>query len=72
MMPQSPLIKMLNNLSLTTESDLAVIEGDIEPGELADRVKYGVVEALFREENDLVVNTRAMTGGMKLPPGMGF
>lgn len=65
MMPEAPLIKMLNNLSLTTESDLAVIEGDIEPGELADRLKYGVVEALFREENDLVVNTRAMTGGMK-------
>lgn len=65
MMPEAPLIKMLNNLSVTTESDLAVIEGDIEPGELADRLKYGVVEALFREENDLVVNTRAMTGGMK-------
>lgn len=65
MMPAAPLIKMLNNLSLTTEADLAVIEGDIEPGDLADRLKYSAVQALFREENDLVVNTRAMTGGIK-------
>lgn len=69
-MPEAPLIKMLNGLNLTTESDLAVIEGDIQPGELADRLKFSALEGLFREDNDLVVNTRAMTGGMKRAQGI--
>lgn len=69
MMPTSPLIKMLNGLDLTTASDLAAIEGDIQPGAFFDRVKLLPVEALFRENNDLVVNTRAMSGGMKRENG---
>ncbi len=65
MMPESPLVAMLNTLDLTTQSDLAVIQGDIEPGSLFDRLKLLPIELLFREDNDLIVNTRAMTGGLK-------
>jgi pimeloyl-ACP methyl ester carboxylesterase len=70
MMPESPFIQMLNGLNLMTESDLAVIEGDLAPGDLFDRMKFGAVEKLFGEDNDLVVNTRAMTGGMKRAQGV--
>ncbi|HMZ19883.1 MAG TPA: hypothetical protein PLD20_18245, partial [Blastocatellia bacterium] len=50
MMPESPLVAMLNTLNLTTQSDLAVIQGDIEPGGLLDRLKLLPIEALFRED----------------------
>lgn len=69
MMPESPFIQMLNDPVLRTDADLAVIKGDIQPGGLFDRVKLLPIELLFREDNDLVVNTRAMTGGMKREPG---
>lgn len=65
MMPESPLVAMLNTLNLTTKSDLAVIQGDIEPGGLLDKLKLLPIELLFREENDLIVNTRSMGGGLK-------
>jgi hypothetical protein len=69
MVPESPFIRMLNGLDLTTRSDLAVIEGDIQPGEIFERLKLLPIELLFREDHDLVVNTRAMTGGMKREQG---
>jgi hypothetical protein len=69
MMPTSPVIKMLNGLDLTTVSDLAVIEGDIQPGTFFDKLKLLVVDGLFRENNDLIVNTRAMSGGLKREQG---
>lgn len=72
MMPESPFIQMLNGAGVVTESDLAVIAGDIAPGDLLDRLKFSAVEKLFSEDNDLVVNTRAMTGGLRRAQGAAF
>lgn len=68
MMPESPFIFMLNGLDLATQADLAVIAGDVEGGDLIDRMKMLLPDAFYREQNDLIVNTSAMSGGMKREP----
>lgn len=65
MLPTSPLVYMLNALDLQTSAGLAVISGDIEGGDLLDRLKIFMTDVYYREDHDLVVNTAAMSGGMK-------
>ncbi len=65
MMPESPLINLLNQRDLTSAADLAVIAGDLAAEGLWQRLKTLAVELFYLQPNDLVVNTSAMYGGME-------
>ena len=65
MMPDSPLIRLLNTKSFTTASDLGVIAGDIEGEGILGTLKIFAVDLFYREDHDLVVNTAAMYGGLR-------
>jgi tetratricopeptide (TPR) repeat protein len=65
MMPESPLINLLNQKDLTSVADLAVISGDLAPEGVWQRLKTLAVELFYLQPNDLVVNTSAMYGGME-------
>lgn len=72
MMPTAPLISVLNGLQLSTQSDLAVIAGDIEGAGIFGKLKSLAVYAYFLEQNDLVVNTGAMDGGLRRAGALRF
>ena len=62
-MPGSPLVRLLNRPDVRTAADLHVIAGDIEGGDLLRRLGILLTDLYYREDHDLVVNTRAMYGG---------
>lgn len=64
MMPDAPLIRLLNGAAGATEADLTVIAGDFAGEGLASRLKELATNLFFCENHDLVVNTSAMTGGV--------
>ena len=68
MIPDTPLIKLLNRPGVTAATDLAVLEGDIEGAGILGRLKVLATDLFFREDHDLVVNTSAMNGGMARSP----
>ena len=63
MMPDSPLIRMLNTVA-KSDGDLAVIAGDAEGRGVLGRLKNLAIDAFFLAKNDFVVNTEAMYGGI--------
>jgi hypothetical protein len=67
MMPGSALIRLLQFPQLETTADLSVISGDTDGGSLLDRLslKRLVSNWSFSADNDLVVNTGSMSGGLK-------
>ncbi len=65
MIPDSPLIEFLNHPELTTQSDLGVVAGDIEVGNLKLTIPALIGNAFFWAKNDLVVNTKAMYDGIR-------
>ncbi len=69
MMPDSPLVRLLNRPGIASEADLAVIAGDIEGEGLWGRLKVLATDLFYREDHDLVVNTSAMYGGMERVKG---
>lgn len=62
-MPTSPVVRLLNRADIRTAADLHVIAGDIEGGSLWRRLGILLTDRYYREDHDLVVNTRAMYGG---------
>ncbi len=66
MIPGSALTRVLNTVpELVTESDLAVIAGDIEGGDsLWNSIKILATDWFYRNEHDLVVDTASMYGGL--------
>jgi pimeloyl-ACP methyl ester carboxylesterase/tetratricopeptide (TPR) repeat protein len=62
-MPTSPVVRLLNRADIRTAADLHVIAGDIEGGSLWRRLGILLSDVYYREDHDLVVNTRAMYGG---------
>ena len=74
MMPSSALVHFLNQGStLKSDADLAVIAGDLQGDTFWTRLKALATDAFYLEENDLVVNTAAMFGGMgRSKPAYGF
>ncbi|MEA2465802.1 MAG: hypothetical protein QOJ98_3549, partial [Acidobacteriota bacterium] len=65
MMPSSALIHFLNQGStLKSDADLAVIAGDVQGDTFLTRLKALATDVFYLEEHDLVVNTKAMFGGM--------
>ncbi|MBA3322042.1 MAG: hypothetical protein H0T45_11440, partial [Pyrinomonadaceae bacterium] len=69
MMPESPVIHLLNQPGVSTEADLAVIAGDVEGSGLWNHLKVFATDLFYREDHDLVVNTEAMYGGMNREQG---
>jgi CHAT domain-containing protein len=65
MMPESPLINLLNQKDLRSTADLAVIAGDLAPDGIWQKLKTLAVDLFYSQANDLVVNTSAMYGGME-------
>lgn len=66
MMPSSTFIKVINNPTLTYNSELVVIAGDAVPkGNLLRGIKTRLIDLFYGEDNDYIVNTAAMYGGVK-------
>ena len=63
MMPTSPLVRLLNRADVKTNADLHVVAGDIEGGDIFRRLGILLSDLYYKEDHDLVVNTRAMYGG---------
>jgi len=74
MMPSSALIHFLNQgRTLRSDADLAVIAGDVQGDTFLTRLKAFATDVFYLEEHDLVVNTKAMFGGMgRSKPAYGF
>ena len=62
-MPESPFIAMLNTAP-SIDDGLGAILGDIEGTGVLKRLKVLGADLVFREDNDLVVNTSAMSAGV--------
>ena len=71
MVPQSPLVALLNHPDIAASGDLGVIAGDIEGGNWFKRLGVFMTDTFFYEnqDNDLVVNTNSMFYGV--PRGTG-
>ena len=69
MMPESPLIAVLNRREVEVKADLTVIAGDMEGKGALGVLKEIVTDLFYRENHDLVVHTRAMVGGTPRPKG---
>ncbi len=67
MMPQSPLVALLNNLEAPALGAMGVIAGDIEGGNWLKRLGVFANDHIIYEarDNDLVVNTDAMFHGAR-------
>ncbi|MBL8329099.1 MAG: CHAT domain-containing protein [Rubrivivax sp.] len=63
MMPGSALTRLLN-AGLVTGADLSVIAGDTQGSGLFNRLKSFVADWFYGADNDLVVNTGSMNGGL--------
>ncbi len=66
MIPQSPLVALLNAPDVQAGGDLGVIAGDIEGGSWFKRLGVFITDTVFydNEDNDLVVNTNSMFQGI--------
>ncbi len=65
MMPDSPLVAILNRPDLTLASPLTVIGGDVEAAGILRALAVLATDLYFREDHDIVVNTQAMLGGLR-------
>jgi len=63
MLPDSGLIRMVNNPQRTVDSQLSVIAGDLQAGSIWQRLLTLVADRFYAGEHDLVVNTGSMYGG---------
>ncbi len=66
MVPQAPLVALLNHPDIAAAGDLGVIAGDIEGGNWFKRLGVFMTDTFFYEnqDNDLVVNTNSMFHGV--------
>ncbi|MET0646029.1 MAG: CHAT domain-containing protein [Pyrinomonadaceae bacterium] len=64
MMPESPVIHLLNRPDLSTAADLAVIAGDVQGSGIFGNIKVFATDLFYWEDHDLVVNTSSMSGGL--------
>ncbi len=67
MMPQSPLVALLNNVKAPAAGDIGVVAGDISGGNWLKRFGVFASDHIIYEarDNDLVVNTDAMFHGAR-------
>ena len=64
MMPESPIVKWLNGGSESINGELRVVAGDLEGDSIGSWVKTLLSDAFYWTDNDLVVQTRSMYGGV--------
>jgi hypothetical protein len=69
MMPESPVVAWLNARDDAIPGDLRVVAGDIEGDSVGSWVKTLLSDAFYWTDNDLVVQTRSMYGGMPRAAG---
>src|SRR5262249_55828173 len=69
-MPESPFIHLLNTKGRSSDADLGVIAGDFEGSGVWGTLKTYALRAYYLEDNDFVVNTRSMSGGMERKKGV--
>lgn len=72
MMPDSPIISLLNLPDVKVDADLSVISGDSEGENIWGKLKLLIPDLFFGGDNDLVVNTGSMYGGAYRKPGARF
>lgn len=65
MMPDSPLVKLVNWPATSVDGLLAVIAGDIEPDARLAKLLVWASDRFYGGDHDLVVNTLSMVGGAK-------
>lgn len=66
MLPDSPMARLLRDAPVRPGTSMAVIAGDIQGGNLLRRLGVMLTDFLLfdNEDNDLVVNTSSMLGGI--------
>ena len=69
MMPEGPLVAMLNRPDVTVRAPLMVVGGDVQPEGLFRAIATLATDIFFREDHDIVVNTAAMLGGARREAG---
>jgi CHAT domain-containing protein/pimeloyl-ACP methyl ester carboxylesterase len=65
MMPDSPVVKLVNWPATSVDGRLAVIAGDIEPDARLAKLLVWASDRFYGGDHDLVVNTLSMVGGAK-------
>ena len=63
-MPESPFVHLLNTRGRASEADLGVIAGNFEGAGIWSTLASYALRAYYWEDNDFVVNTKSMSGGM--------
>lgn len=67
--PSNALVKLLNVEGAHTQADLAIVGGTTQGSGVWNRLKMLLVDAFFAGDNDLVVDTPAMSGGTRREKG---
>lgn len=70
MMPDSPLVALLNDSAVRLEFPLHVIAGDYEGDGLLSWLANWLSEAFYEGRTDLIVNTPSMSGGAQREAGI--
>lgn len=63
MMPDSPVVRLVNWRGVRVAGELTVIAGDIEPDAWWARLLIWASDRFYEGDHDLVVNTQSMYGG---------
>src|SRR5207248_5928655 len=69
-MPESPFIHFLNTRGKSNAADVGVIAGNFKGEGFWGKLKSYALRVYYREENDIVVNTASMKGGMARKAGV--
>jgi CHAT domain-containing protein len=70
MMPESPFIHFLNTRGKSNAADVGVIAGNFKGEGFWGKLKSYALRVYYREQNDIVVNTASMKGGMARKAGV--
>ncbi|HLH42397.1 MAG TPA: CHAT domain-containing protein, partial [Bryobacteraceae bacterium] len=63
-MPESPFVHLLNTRGRTSDADLGIIAGAFQGAGVWSALASYALRAYYWEDNDFVVNTKSMSGGM--------
>ena len=72
MIPDSPLVRWLHAADAPVPGELRVLAGDLEGDSIGSWLKTLMADAYYWTDNDLVVQTRSMYGGVPRANGASF
>ena len=72
MIPDSPLVRWLHAADAPVPGELRVVAGDLEGDSVGSWLKTLMADAFYWTDNDLVVQTRSMYGGVPRANGASF